>query len=169
MPKHRTYFSGCILPSLHTYVLAATAAAFQLMAAEPESVIFLYDTAEERKNIVAKLHREGLSQTSIASHIRKRGSDTSVHRSTVVRDCSDLGLKTWSDIAIHQLETIISELFGTEHDAVGYQKIESHLLDVHGLRVQEDRIKEALVGDQIFMVIKPYRFSFSFTLFDAFY
>ena len=26
------------------------------MAAEPESVIFLYDTAEERKNIVAKLH-----------------------------------------------------------------------------------------------------------------
>lgn len=104
------------------------------MAAED----FTFYSKAERQARVAKLHGEGLSQTKISTLL-------SISRSTVLRDCGELELKSWSDVSDADLKEAIVEILQREHTGAGYIVVESHLVTRYGLRVQERRIRARLV------------------------
>jgi hypothetical protein len=99
-----------------------------------------WETKKERQQHVATLHSRGVSQTNCAHRLK-------VSRQTILRDYKELGLTTWSDVSDETLEKHVRTIMAVEHDAVGLHKIESHLLQRFGLRIQEKRIRGAMVSE----------------------
>jgi diphthamide synthase (EF-2-diphthine--ammonia ligase) len=98
---------------------------------------FGYTTAEERKEQVKKLHARGCHQTVISDILE-------ASRSTIRRDCHELGLGTWSPLPDADLRKHILDIIEIEHTAAGQRKVESHLVS-RGFRIQKRRIRESLV------------------------
>ena len=82
---------------------------------------FGYTTAEERKEQVKKLHARGCHQTVISDILE-------ASRSTIRRDCHELGLGTWSPLPDADLRKHILDIIEIEHTAAGQRKVESHLV-----------------------------------------
>ena len=97
-----------------------------------------FHSKAERQARVVKLHGEGLSQTTISTLL-------SISRSTVLRDCGELELKSWSNVSDADLKRALVEILQREHTGTGYIVVESHLIKRYGLRVQERRIRAGLV------------------------
>jgi len=108
------------------------------MAAED----FTFTTKGERQARVVAMHGEGLSQTRICELL-------GVSLRTIVRDCAELELKSWSEVTKSELEEIIFECLQREHGWASYTIVESHLITRYGLRVQERRIRAVLVCEII--------------------
>ena len=98
---------------------------------------FRYTTAEERKEQEKKLHARGCHQTVISDILE-------ASRSTIRRDCHELGLGTWSPLPDADLRKHILDIIEIEHTAAGQRKVESHLVS-RGFRIQKRRIRESLV------------------------
>ena len=98
---------------------------------------FRYTTAEERKAQVKKLHARGCHQTVISDILE-------ASRSTIRRDCHELGLGSWSPLPDADLRKHILDIIEIEHTAAGQRKVESHLVS-RGFRIQKSRIRESLV------------------------
>ena len=86
---------------------------------------------------MARFHREGYKLTEIASKL-----PCSVQ--TVRRDFIEIGVESFSDINDAALDGKVLEIIGISHQAVGLTKVVDYLKS-QGLRVQQNRVKEALV------------------------
>ena len=63
---------------------------------------------------------------------------------TVRRDFIEIGVESFSDINDAALDGKVLEIIGISHKAVGLTKVVGYLKS-QGLRVQQNRVKEALV------------------------
>ena len=97
-----------------------------------------WDSPVHRQGLVACFHREGYKLTEIASKL-----SCSVQQ-TVRRDFIEIGVESFSDINDAALDGKVLEIIGISHQAVGLTKVVDYLKS-QGLRVQQNRVKEALV------------------------
>jgi hypothetical protein len=73
----------------------------------------------------------------------------------VRRDFAELFLQSFSSVSDTDLDQAIRDVISVSHKAVGLAKVVSYLLTAKGLRVQQHRVKTALVTIPSAVVCHP--------------
>ena len=111
-------------------------------------IVQRWESPIQRKEYVQGLHRDGYQIKSIAFKL-------DCTEQTVRRDFAELDLQSFSSVSDTDLDKAIRDVISVSHKAVGLAKVVSYLLTAKGLRVQQHRVKTALVTIPSAVVCHP--------------